>query len=349
VKTDAQLARKRGAHDLLMNGLTRAGRTSSHPVTISIVTLLWRNEAYVTAFLESLTNAADRAGEPIELVVISNGPEGRAALELVRTASPSPYVDITIHELAVNEGFAGGVNAGCRAASGNVIVVANLDLEFDTGFVAELVDVAPTLDVAAFIAPAVSVPPLALHADSPEPTDESADGLVRRDWLHRFQPFVGPRTEGRRVPGANGSCLVFGRSLLERRSAAMGGLFDEEYHSYYEDVDLSWWAEAEDIPTWFDPSLRVAHHQGGSFEGKYRFRDRPADLRASILANYRITVWKNASGVGDAFGWLAGELGYVLLFARIDGWRGFTGYWRSWQVTGPRARTIRARRGALRT
>ena len=326
-------------------GLARCADTATQQrLDISVVTLLWRNERYARDFIGSLQVATAVASVPVELIVIVNGPEGAPARDALREHHTSPLVSLRIEELPENIGFAGGVNTGCALARGNALVVANLDLEFDAKFIVELVEIGPTFDALAFVAPSVTTPePLGGTAV----TAASLDGLVARDRLHRLQRYAGSTADGVRVPAGNGSCLVFGRPLLDRRTDDVGGLFDPEYHSYYEDVDLFWWADNHDIPTWFDPALRVVHHQGGSFDGKYRFHDRPAPLRASIMANYRINVWKNASLLA-AVGWVAGEAGYVALSLRADRWRGLASYANSWKLSASRVRSIRRRRGRLR-
>ena len=126
------------------------------------------------------------------------------------------------------------------------------------------------------------------------------------------------------------------------------GVFDPEYHSYYEDVDLFWWADRQDIPAWWAPNIKVLHHQGGSFGGRYSFRDRPADLRASVMANYRLTVWRHASRLPDVFGWLMGEAGYLAKCVLCGGPSGVGDYLRSWHLSRIRVRAIAARRGAWR-
>ena len=138
------------------------------------------------------------------------------------------------------------------------------------------------------------------------------------------------------------------RVLYELRISSSGGLFDPEYHSYYEDVDLFWWAGDNHIPILFDPRLAVVHHHAGSFAGKYRFRDRDARLQVSIMANYRLTVWKHVRSPRHVIGWLLGEGGYLLMSWRAHSGHGFRVYLQSWNLGFKRAMAIRRRRGRLR-
>lgn len=306
------------------------------------MTLLWRNEQFAAPFVRSLAGAAGRAHTTVELVAVQNGPDGLVAAELVeQETGRTENVRLVRKELQRNVGFAGGMNVGCALATGDPIVAANLDLEFDVEFLVALERASHLLAQAAFLAPSVR---------APGPGDEV--GALRRDRLHR------PAQARRQVAGlhraaaGNGSCLVFGAALLACRRRAVGGLFDGEYHSYYEDVDLFWWAAAAEVPVWFAPELRVVHHQGGSVNGQFRFRDRAPEWQSSIIANYRLTVWKNARRLVDVAGWLAGEFGYATLCTLGAGRgltvRGLSTYARSWRLTLLRTRAIRARRGSLR-
>jgi hypothetical protein len=104
-----------------------------------------------------------------------------------------------------------------------------------------------------------------------------------------------------------------------------------------------------DLPVWFTPNIRVAHYQGGSFGGRYRFRERDGALQQSIMANYRITVWKHAQSPGHIVGWIGGECGYFAMSIRFHGLTGLYRYAMSWVVAVRRAREIRSRRGRLRS
>jgi len=312
-------------------------------MTVSIVTLLWRNERYAPAFMASLEAAARLDGRSIELIAVENGPDGRAAADaLLAAVADADHIELAIHRASENLGFAGGANRGCAAATGDVLVVANLDLEFDPEFIVRLGDVEGLLATPAFVAPMVTSP---IGHSGGDVIDANP---LRRDRFHRHLALGEPVHPGDRVPAANGSCLIFGRSLYDRRGAAVGGVFDEEYHSYYEDVDLFWWADRQAIPTWWVPSIRVHHHQGGSFGGKFRFEDRTPRLRASVMANYRLTVWRHAKRPMDVATWLLGEVGYLVKCLKCSGPAGAATYARSWPLSIRRLRTMRSRRGSWR-
>jgi GT2 family glycosyltransferase len=322
-----------------------------HRQRISIITLLWRNESYALSFLKTLSEATRLAGATVEVVAVENGSDGRAATEVFEGQLDAlPELQLSIVHEPTNRGFAGGANVGCEKASGDIMVVANLDLEFDQHFVVALLRAAGMLASACLLVPSVMTPRRNRRsADDPDSAMVlSQTGPVRRGPFHQPRGLRQALAGGERVQLGNGSCLIFGRRLYRQRRKAVGGLFDPEYHSYYEDVDLYWWAESSGVPARFHPDLKVLHYQGGSFGGQYRFVERTSDVQRSVMANYRITVWKNLRTTTDVLRWLAGECGYVVLSVRNRGLAGLGNYGASWALAASRCRAIRNRRGSLR-
>ena len=307
------------------------------PAAISVVTMAWRNEKHAAPFVTSLAAAAAAAGGPApQVVLVVNGPEGDAAGAAFAEAAVGANLDVTPVRLDINAGFSGGANAGVALATGEVIIVANLDLTFDERFLAvparEAVDARWDL-----LAPRVLQGPAGDDA-----------GVSRRTRSHRLAWVYPPPSEPSAVRGGNGACLVLRRTTLERREAETGALFDPEYHSFNEDIDLFWWADRRGLVVRYVPELRVTHALAGSFAGDHRFRDRPVDVQRRVMANYRVTVWKHASGPGEWLGWLLGEAvyaGQAALFGRLAGARAYAA---SWPDSVRTASAIRKRRGRLR-
>jgi GT2 family glycosyltransferase len=151
-----------------------------------------------------------------------------------------------------NLGFSGGVNAGIRAGTSEIVVLLNNDTEAEPGWLAALV--------------------AALDAH-PEAGMAASKLLLfgRRDVLHSAGDFytaagmpgnrgVWQRDDGQfdsetRVFGACGGAAAYRRALLNRI-----GLFDEDFGSYCEDVDLAFRAQLAGQGCVFVPAARVYHH-----------------------------------------------------------------------------------------
>jgi GT2 family glycosyltransferase len=303
---------------------------------ISVVTMAWRNEDHAAAFVESLAAAAAGTAPP-QVVLVVNGPEGQAAGTAFSEAAARAGLDVTTVTLGTNTGFSGGADAGVEVATGEIVVVANLDLTFNERFLAVLGEEAAGGERWDFLAPAVRQG--AAGAD---------EGVSRRTRSHRLAWVGSPPPAPAPVPAGNGACLVLRRATLERRVANAGALFDPEYHSFNEDIDLFWWAARRGLVVRYVPDLRVTHALAGSFAGGHRFRDRPPDVQRRVMANYRVTVWKNAAGARDWLGWVLGEAvygGQAAVYGRLGGVRRYAA---SWPESIRVAAAIRRRRGTLR-
>ena len=294
-----------------------------HHLTVSLVTIAWRNAEHAAPFAASLAAAE---GPRPQVVIVVNGPEGEEAAAHIEGAEQV--------RLDTNTGFSGGANAGVARATGDIVVLANLDLTFDPSFFAVLDrEASSSWDL---LAPRVR--------QGAEGRDE---GVSRRTASHRLAWERSPAGPGP-APGGNGACLVLRRSTIERRTAELGGLFDPEYHSFNEDIDLFWWAERRGLTIRYVPDLQVHHALAGSFAGAYRFRDRSPEVQRRVSANYRVTVWKNASGLRDWAGWPLGEAvyaGQAVVYGRLTGLRASAA---SWAESVRTASAIRRRRGRLR-
>lgn len=305
--------------------------------TISVITLGWRNEQFAAAFGRSLVRATERAeGRAPQLVVVANGPDGIIAADAVAAVCAGSGLRPQIVALEQNTGFSGGANEGVARADGEILVVTNLDLTFDERFLLALGEEALSGDWD-LLAPRVVQGPTGQET-----------GVARRTVSHRLAWVAPPPELAGAVAAGNGSCLVLRRRTLDQREAAVGGLFDPEYHSFNEDIDLFWWAGRQGLTVRYAPHVRVDHALAGSFGGDHRFRARPLDVQRRVMANYRVTVWKNASGFRDWAGWPLGEATYFGLAVQSRGAGGVGAYAASWSDAFRTVRAIRSRRERLR-
>lgn len=300
--------------------------------------MAWRNEQHAGPFMTSLAEAWSRAGGTSpQVIVVVNGEEGDAAAAVADQAAEVAGLDCTVVRLDMNTGFSGGANAGLRSATGEILVVANLDLMFDDRFLSVLGREAAGPAPWDLLAPRVLQGPS--HKDS---------GVSRRTTSHRLRWVPDPPSHAALVASGNGACLVLRRATLDRRQAAVGALFDPEYHSFNEDIDIFWWAEKNGLVVRYVPDLEVSHALAGSFSGRHRFGERPPAVQQRVIANYRVTVWKNAAGLRGWLGWPLGEAVYAGQAVVFGKGAGIRAYAASWPESVRTAAAIRRRRGRLR-
>lgn len=210
---------------------------------ISAIIPAWSAPYYLPACLASLSA---QLAPTDELILVDNGSGGKVA-GWAKQFAPAARLLI----LPQNLGFAGGTNAGIRAAQGEWLLLCNDDALVEPGCVAAL---AQTLALAPEIGMAAGV-----LAFSRQPQRIASAGIqVQRDgvandlyWGHSLASLPPSPTE---IFGASGGLALLRRALIEDI-----GLFDERFFCYLEDVDLAWRARLRGWRTFLAPNARARH------------------------------------------------------------------------------------------
>ncbi|MFH1676650.1 MAG: glycosyltransferase family 2 protein, partial [bacterium] len=189
---------------------------------LSVIILNYRTPDLTVKALESLTQAA--SGIEIERIVVDSA-SGDGSIEFIRERFP--YVKIIA--LSENLGFAAGMNAGARAASGDYILFMNSDVVAFPGSLKILTDyleanpdtglVAPLLvDKNGNLTRTLLIQPTLLRILVP---------AIHKSILWRWQRRIG--TEPLEVEAAEGAAPLVNRAAIEK-----AGLLDEDFFFYYE-------------------------------------------------------------------------------------------------------------------
>ena len=167
------------------------------------------------------------------------------------------YAAMRLLRLRRNAGFSGNVNAGLRAARGEVLCLLNNDAQADPDWVEQCV---ATLDRNP---EAGSVASKVLFTDGC--TINSAGDVLCRDGSARQrgngQPDGPAWNESEHVFGAMGGAAAYRRAMINDV-----GLLDEQFFMYLEDVDLAFRAQLRGWACVYQPLAR-AHHQGSASGG----------------------------------------------------------------------------------
>jgi GT2 family glycosyltransferase len=213
---------------------------------VTIVVLNWQRPDETIACLESLRAAALGGAR---VLVVDNGSRDDSAARI-----HARFPDQPILALPENRGYAGGNNAGIRAAlarGAKAVLLLNNDTVVAPDFLEPLLWV---LDRDAGIA-AVSSAILRPDRETLEVAwlrVHFGHGLIRRIGVHAL-PSEG-YTAQRPVP------VVVGCSLLIAADALGAvGAFDEGYFAYHEDVDWCFRARAAGWEVYYQPLSRVYH------------------------------------------------------------------------------------------
>ncbi len=215
----------------------------------SIVIPAWNGRAYLPACLDALL--AQDAG-PFEIIVVDNASADGSA-DLV--AERYPQVKLIRHER--NLGFAGGCNAGLRAAKGDVLMLLNQDTQVRPDW---LVALAKAFEASAGIG---VVGCKALYPETRKV--QHAGGWVEWPLAIARHFGYGEIDQGqwdtpRAVEFVTGAAMALRRAVLERV-----GLLDELFWpGYFEDIDYCWRATAAGFGVWYWPEAVVWHNESPS-------------------------------------------------------------------------------------
>ena len=187
-------------------------------------------------------------------MIVADGASTDGTSELLARRYPA----VRLLTLRRNLGFAGNVNAGLRAARGEVLCLLNNDARADVDWVAACVEALANRPRAGSVASKV------LYADGR--TINSAGDLLCRDGAARQRGNGQPDAPEWDVPcdvfGASGGAAAYRRAML-----ADIGLLDEQFFMYLEDVDLAFRAQLRGWTCRYAPAARAVHLGGASGGG----------------------------------------------------------------------------------
>ena len=210
---------------------------------VSVVIPNWNGRELLPLCLDSLRR---QTYPHLEVIVADNGSTD-GSLELLAR----DYPGIRVLALGENRGYAGGINAGFRAAAGQVLVAFNNDAEADPRWIEELV---AALDRHPEAGMATSRVRLYDRRDRLHTAGDyfKLDGIPGNRGV--WQPDGPAYDEETWVFGAAGVAAAYRRSMLDEI-----GPLDESFGSYLEDVDLSWRAQLAGHRCIYAPRAVVYH------------------------------------------------------------------------------------------
>jgi len=235
-----------------------------------------------------------------------------------------------------NRGFAVAVNQGIAATTAEMVLLCNLDVVLDSGFVAALV---ARMETGSDIG---SVGGRLRREDADDESDLDSTGHVlhRSGWVSNRghgESGAGRYLDPEEVFGVSAAAALYRRSML-LDVAISGEIFCERFFAYLEDVDLDWRARWRGWRSYYEPAATASHRRGGT--GLHA----TAMIERHVLANRIVLYCRNAPS-----SWLRGRpllsaAGLILLRAGLalgrhpSSWLGLVDAGRSWR------RSLRDRR-----
>ena len=246
------------------------------PSPVSIVIPNWNGRQHLPTCLDALHRQTFR---DFETIVVDNGSTDDS-LQLLRDG----YGDVEIISLPRNLGFAGGCNAGLRVARGKVLVVLNNDTEVTPTWLAELWSALEHHPEAGMATPKVKLwnDRSRLH---------TTGDYVRTNGMPEsrgvWEIDTGQYDGQEYVFGAAGVAPAFRRTMLDDI-----GLFDADFGSYCEDVDLSWRAQLAGYRCVYVPGSVLYHKVSATGSGPIRSFFVGRNTIWTLVKNLPTTLWQ---------------------------------------------------------
>ncbi len=285
---------------------------------MSVVVLNWNVAELLTACLSSLRDAAGAWWPYTEVIVVDNASTD-GSVEMVRARFPG----VRIIALPTNLGFAGGNNAGIRAAQGEYIFLLNPDTIAHPGSIATLADYVHAHKQVGIAGPRL------LNLDgtlqgSRRRFPTLATALIESTPIQRWFPNARPLRqfymldrsddETQQVGWLSGAALMCRKEALEQ-----AGLFDPGYFMFSEEVDLCRRVSDAGWSIIYLPETEITHYGGQSTDqdvparhvhfntGKARyFRLHEGRMIGTLVRRYMLLSYA-AQLLSEAGKWLLGH------------------------------------------
>lgn len=236
---------------------------------ISVIISTWNNDQVLIKCLESLT---EQTYKNFEVVIVDNG-SFQSSLDTI-VSMMVRYFNVKVKKLSHNHGYALANNIGARLAQGHWVALLNADAFPEQNWLENLLRAAQQN-------PRYSIfTSRQMQYNKPDLLDGAGDsyhitGLAWRRFYNRSVQEYGMQSDE-----VFSACPA--AALYSREDFLQLGGFDEDYFSYFEDVDLGFRLRLAGKRCLYVPAA-VVHHVGSASTGKR------SDF--SVYHGYRNMIW----------------------------------------------------------
>ena len=212
--------------------------------TLSILIVTYNSGQAIQGCLDALFASPDPSRE---IIVVDNASIDDSVAKIRAYGER-----ITLVESPVNRGFAGGMNVAARQATGDVLVLLNPDARPEAGWADAL--------RAAFEDPTVGV--VGCKGLYPDGRIQHMGGRI--DPANAYATHLGAgEVDHGQYDAVRDVDFVSGFALATRRSLwnSLGGLCEEFFPAYYEEIDYCYRARRLGLRVIMAPAARVLHDQ----------------------------------------------------------------------------------------
>ena len=242
-------------------------------IHFSVIIPNWNGSHHLEECLYSLSR---QTFKEFDVVFVDNASTD-GSVQFVREHFP----DFRVVELPENIGFAGGANAGIRAAQSDYIVLLNNDTEVEPHWLENLAQSIRENPGVWFFASKL------LNYYDRNIIDSAGDALDLSLGPYKIDEYKPSENSRERsfIFGACGGGGCYRRELFDRI-----GLFDEDFFAYFEDIDLSFRANWAGFRCLSVPDAVIYHKVAATTGADTRSKDRFDVMRRR---NYLFLIVKN--------------------------------------------------------
>jgi len=228
-------------------------------ILLSVVIVNWNAGEYLPRCLASIYEQ----DIDLEVILVDNASTDRSERK-----AKEMFPQIRLIQMGENRGYSAGCNAGIKEAKGEFILILNPDTVVLPGAFAKLLKFARENPRAGIIGPQmIGFDGKVQMSCRRFPSYET--GLFRGTFLERLMPrsrtlsryllSSWDHSTPREVDWVSGAAMFLRREFLKE-----GGLFDETFYMYCEDIDMGMRAREFGWKVMYCPYAKIMHRIGGS-------------------------------------------------------------------------------------
>ncbi|SRR6266498_2196939 len=247
----------------------------------SLVIVCWNSSKYLPQCLKSISL---QTFQDFEVIIVDNGSADDSTIELEKRY---PNLNLKVERLTTNQGFAAANNLGAHIARGKWLILLNADAFPEPNWLAELIAASEAHpEIASFSS-------RQLQENNPQFLDGMGDayhvsGLAWRVGLGYPSEYYG--LDSTEIFSACAAAAMY----LRQAFLDVDG-FDEDFFSYFEDVDLGFRLQLRGYRCLYVPQAVVYHIGSATFGERSDF---------AFYHSHRNLVWTFTKNMPPIMFWL---------------------------------------------
>jgi GT2 family glycosyltransferase len=255
-------------------------RYNTDKFLVTIILLTWNGEKYIPECAKSI---AEQTHKNIEVIVVDNGSVDNSFQDLKCAHPEWIYIQHT-----GNIGFSAGMNSGLELARGKYVIPLNQDVYLDNSFIEKSVTIMETLANAGALG---GVEYLWEGNKLTDKLKSPGPALFLRLRIKGMASII--ETSIAKSFGVNGSFPFLRREALIELKKLDGHIYDTDYFSGWEDVDLYCRIQLRGWECYATQNIK-AWHVGSSFdEERESFFAKSTFYQGWVMRNRWFVILKN--------------------------------------------------------